>query len=272
MNQLATALPGTFRLGLARGAIELKQFFRQKEHALFTFSLPPFLLLILGSVFRQAFDNDGTAVSQMFTASMIGSGIISTSFVSMGIGVALDREDGTLKRLRGTPLPAVAYFLGKIVLVGVSSVAQVVLLLTIGLLMFDLTLPTDPARWVTFAWVFVLAVVTCSLLGIAVSSVARSAQSASSVTNFPYLGLQFISGVFINPITMLPTAMVTVSSFFPVKWICQGFRAVFLPEHMAAREMAGSWELGMIALVLSSWCVLGLALCRLTFRWTNTGR
>jgi ABC-2 type transport system permease protein len=51
--------------------------------------------------------------------------------------------------------------------------------------------------------------------------------------------------------------------------MCQGMRSVFLPDEFAANEPAGSWELGRIALVLSAWCVIGLAGCLLTFRWTT---
>jgi ABC-2 type transport system permease protein len=34
-------------------------------------------------------------------------------------------------------------------------------------------------------------------------------------------------------------------------------------------EMAGSWELPRVALVLGAWCVVGLILARLTFRWAD---
>ena len=44
---------------------------------------------------------------------------------------------------------------------------------------------------------------------------------------------------------------------------------MFLPDSMQVYEMAGSWELGKVALVLGAWCVVGLALCLLTFRWSN---
>jgi ABC-2 type transport system permease protein len=65
--------------------------------------------------------------------------------------------------------------------------------------------------------------------------------------------------------------MQVVSSFFPVKWMAQGLRSVFLPDALAAREPAGSWELGRVALVLGVWCVLGLLLCLRTFRWQERG-
>ncbi|MFC4854234.1 ABC transporter permease [Actinophytocola glycyrrhizae] len=261
------ALPSAAGLGLSRGVAELRQFFRQKEQVVFTFTFPAFILVLLGSIFDDVYPG-GVTTGQVFAASMVGAGIVATSFLNLGIGVALDRDDGTLKRLRGTPMPASAYFVGKMVLVAVASVAEVVLLLVVGVLMFDVSLPADVARWGTFAWVFTLSIVSCSLLGIAISSMAKSAQSAAAVTNLPYVGLQFMSGVYI-PVSQLPDWMITVGSLFPVKWAAQGFRSVFLPESMMAQEAAGSWELGKTALVLGAWCVAGLALCLLTFRWTH---
>ncbi|CAM3781832.1 ABC transporter permease [Kibdelosporangium persicum] len=264
-------LPSPLSIGLARGVVELKSFFRVKEQALFTFSFPALILAILGSVFDREIEA-GVTAGQVLTASMVGAGIIATSFVNLSISVALDREDGTLLRLRGTPMPLLSYFTGKIILVFVASLAETVLVLGVGVLLFDLPLPSDPAKWLTFAWVFVLAVVSCSLIGIATASLAKSAQSGAAVSNVPYVSLQFISGVYVSPITMLPAGMVTVASFFPIKWTAQGFRSVFLPDSMTKYEMAGAWELGKTALVLGAWCVVGLVLCLMTFRWSNKRR
>ncbi|MGH3880495.1 MAG: ABC transporter permease [Actinophytocola sp.] len=263
------ALPGVLTLGLSRGAIELKQFFRSREQVVFTFTFPAIILILLGSVFGDSFSGTGVTAGQVFAASMAGSGIIATSFLNLGISVAQDRDDHTLKRLRGAPIPASAYFIGKIILVAVASIAEVILLVAVGMLLFDVELPSGADRWFTFAWVFVLGTISCSLLGITVSSIAKSAQAAAAVVNLPYIALQFLSGVYIIPITDLPRWMIDVGSFFPVKWVAQGFRSVFLPDSMTVMEVAGSWEHGKTALVLGAWCVIGVVLCLLTFRWTN---
>jgi ABC-2 type transport system permease protein len=60
-----------------------------------------------------------------------------------------------------------------------------------------------------------------------------------------------------------------VAAIFPLKWMAQGLRSVFLPDALAAVEPAGSWELGRTALVLAAWCVAGLVLCVATFRWQD---
>lgn len=263
----APALPGVLSVGLARGAVELKQFFRHKDQVIFTFTFPALILVLLGSVFNDVYEGTGVTSGQVFSASMAGAGIIATSFLNLGIGVAEDRADGTLKRLRGAPVPLTAYFLGKIILVLVASLAELVLLLVVGMALFDATLPADAGRWFTLIWVFVLGTVACALLGLAISSFARNAQSAGAITNLPYIGLLFVSGVYI-PLVALPDWMLDLGALFPVKWVAQGFRAALLPDGMAAQEAAGTWELETTALVLGAWCVVGLVLCLVTFRLT----
>jgi ABC-2 type transport system permease protein len=189
----------------------------------------------------------------------------------MGAGLAMDREDGTLKRLRGTPLPIVSYLIGKLILVLTMAVAEAALLILVGVLVFDMPLP-DAGHWLTFSWLFALSVTVCTLLGIAVSGIVKHARSAGAILNVPVVVLQFISGVFIHPITQLPHWLITVASLFPIKWMGQGFRYVFLPDGMKSMEAAGAWELGRIAMVLGAWCVIGLVLCLTTFRWSEKDR
>jgi ABC-2 type transport system permease protein len=85
----------------------------------------------------------------------------------------------------------------------VCTVAETVLLIAVGMLIDNLHLPTSPERWWTFAWVFVLGTVCFSLLGIAISSVPRSARAAPAVIMLPFTVLQFISGVYV-PATLVP--------------------------------------------------------------------
>ncbi|GIE93176.1 ABC transporter permease [Paractinoplanes rishiriensis] len=264
----AAALPSTFVTGVRRGEVELRMFVRDRTAVIFTFAFPAMLLLLFGTIFGDSFNDAGVSASQVYAASMIAYGILSTAFVTMGAGLALDREDGTLKRLHGTPITASAYLLGKLILVFALSVAETGTLILVGALVFDMPLP-DAAHWLAFAWMFLLSTIACTLCGIAVSAIVRNARNAGAILNVPLVALQFISGVFIHPITLLPAWLITVASFFPVKWMSQGFRYVFLPDSMKSMEAAGEWELGRIALVLAAWCVVGLVLCLKTFRWTE---
>jgi ABC-2 type transport system permease protein len=259
-------MSNALRLGVARGIVELKTFFRQKEAVVFTFSLPAVIMIILASIFSSFDRTTGVTMSQFYAASMTAGGIASTSFVNLGIGVATDRQNGTLKRLRGLPMPVPSYFIGKVILVFVASLAEVALLLGVGVAFFGLKLPDSAAKWGTFTWVFLLGIASCSLLGIAISGLARTAQSAIAMTNLGLLILNFISGIYVMYLAQLPKGMVVAGSLFPLKWMGQGFRSVFLPDTVLYQEMTGSWEHGRTALVLAAWCIGGLVLCMTTFR------
>jgi ABC-2 type transport system permease protein len=258
-------LPSTLSLGLARTGIEVRQFFRERDHFIFTFAFPVILLFIFGSVFSDDIV-PGVSFTQYFAAGMVASGVVLSSFQSLAISIAVERDDGSLKRLRGTPMPPAAYFLGKIGLVLVTSLIQAAILLLIGSLAFGLNLPASPELWLRFAWVFVLGTAAGTVVGIAYSSVARSAKSAAAVVSPVVIVLQFVSGVFFV-FTEIPGWMQTVGSAFPLKWLAQGMRSVFLPGSFEASEASHSWQLPQTALILAAWTVIGLVLCLRTFRW-----
>lgn len=263
-------LPAQWRLAAARGGVEVKSFFRDKMAVAFIFGLPSILLILFGSIFGNQAAARGVTVGQLYAAGIIAGGIMATSFQYLGIGVAIERQNGTLKRLAGTPMPATAYFAGKVIQVMVCTVAETALLMAVGVLFYHLHLPTSPARWWTFAWVFVLGAAACALMGIAASSLPRSAASATPVITLPFTVLQFISGVYV-PFNSIPGWMQDVASLFPLKWMAQGMRSVFLPAQAAALEPTHSWEHGRTALVLVAWIAAGLVLCVKTFRWQNRG-
>jgi ABC-2 type transport system permease protein len=261
-----TAFAAALRIGLSRALMEIKQFFRERDSTVFTFLFPVVMLFIFGSVFSgQRLPGDVT-FTQYFAAGMIATGIMLSSFQQLAIGIAVERDTGTLKRLRGTPMPPVAYFLGKIGMVGVTSLVQAAVMVACGGALFGLDIPTDPDRWLRFAWIFALGTAAGTVLGIVYSSLPRSARSASAVVTPVLIVLQFISGVYFI-FSELPEWMRNVGSVFPLKWLTQGMRSVFLPESFAAQEPAGTWELGRTALVLVVWAVVGLALSLRTFRW-----
>jgi hypothetical protein len=65
----------------------------------------------------------------------------------------------------------------------------------------------------------------------------------------------------------LPTWLQHIAAIFPLKWMAQGMRSVFLPPEFEAAEVSGSWQHGLTAVVLVLWLIVGLVLCVRTFRW-----
>lgn len=259
----------TLTLGLSRVGYEVTTYFRQADSVFFTFLFPVLVLAIFATAFSETtFGPPGDEVSAatFYLPGMIAAGLLLSGVQNLGVDIAIERSDGTLKRFGGTPLPVTSYFIGKLGQVFVTGALQAALLLVMAGLAFGVGLPVEPAKWLTFAWVFVLGVTTSAVLGIAISALPRSGKSATAVVIPIALVLQFISGIYLS-FSMLPEWLQNVASAFPLKWMAQGMREVFLPASYEVLEQGGSWNLPGVALATVIWLVLGLVVCRLTFRW-----
>jgi len=255
------------RIGWERGKLELREFFRTRESVVFTLTFPIILLLFFTQVVSYPI-NGGLTFSQYFVPGVLAVGLFGASFQTLAIQISIEREKGILKRLEGTPMPPAAYFIGKIIMVFSVVLMETVILLGVSAAMGKVKLPTEPGKYLTWLWVTVLGVAAGSVLGMAFSSVARSGKAAPAVVTPVALVLQFISGVYFV-FTSAPNWLQISASIFPLRWIAQGYRSVFLPDSFASQEAAGSWEHGRTALVLGVWAVLGLLVTIRTFRWRN---
>lgn len=259
------------RLGLLRLQVELLTFFRTPDQLFFTFLLPVLFVVVFSTIFSGDIQGPpgepAVPFPQYFVPGMIASGIVSVTFANLATGIAIEQHEGLLRRLAATPLPRSAYFAGKVALAFVTSVLIVVVILAIGVAAFGVSLPREPATWAVFAAVLVLGAGSCSLLGIAYTRLIRSAGSAPAVVQPPYLVLQFISGVFLQ-YSVVPGWLQAVASAFPLKWMAQALRSVFLPEWVG-RDEYGSWETGTALLVLAAWFIGAAVLARLSFRWSR---
>lgn len=268
--------PGrTLRLGAARVRWEVRQYFRERDTVFFTFLFPTVIFLVFaaafsanGTVGARPDGTGGVTVPAYYLPGLVAAGIVLSGVQNLGIAIAQERSDGTLKRLGGSPLPVVSYFIGKAGSVLVTAVVQLLLLLGVAHLLFGVALPADAAHWLRFAWLFLLSILMATVLGIGISGIPRTGRSASAVIVPILLVLQFVSGVYFQ-FTDLPAWLQDVASVFPVKWVAQGMRSVFLPERFAAAEQQGTWDLGTTAIVLVGWTVVGLVAARVTFRWVR---
>jgi ABC-2 type transport system permease protein len=259
------------RLGALRIGYEVRAYFRQGDTVFFTFLFPVVMLTIFSVSFSEGnfgVTSDGREITAawFFLPAMLAAGVLLSGLQNLAIDIAMEKSDGTLKRLAGSPLPVVSYFFGKLGQAFVTGLMQALILLTLGFTVFQVPLPEDASRWSTFAWVFALGVITSAILGIALSAVPRSGKSANAVVIPITLILQFISGVYLR-FSDLPDWLQAVASVFPLKWMAQGMRSVFLPDELVVLEQNENWDLPGIALVLGVWLLAGLIVTRLTFRW-----
>lgn len=266
------------RIAVSRIRYEVTTYFRRGDAVFFTFLFP----LVMLTIFAVAFSAqgkfgtrpDGTggiSVASYYLPGMMAAGLLLSGLQNLATDIAGEKSDGTLKRLGGTPLSVYTYFAGKFGQVLVTGILQAILLLVVARVAFGVELPTDAGRWATFAWVFVFGIATSAVLGIALSALPRSGKSATAVIIPIVLILQFISGVYLR-FSDLPDWLQNVAGLFPLKWMAQGMRAVFLPADFATQEQGKSFDLSGVALALGIWLVVGLIVSRITFRWIHRDR
>ncbi len=262
------APPSAAAIGLARVGLELRLFVRDPGQVVFSFAYPIVMLVIFASVFGGDDAPGGVPFPQYFLAGIAATGIMLTSFQAVGTAIAEERDRGDLARLQTLGTPAVSYFAGKAGQVLVTTVLQLAVLLSVAAVQYDVPMPTETSRWLTFAWVVLGGALAGTVLGVAVASVGSTRSVGNGIAAFAIV-LQFISGVFFIG-SDLPDLMDRVAALFPLKWLVQGVRSVFLPDSSAVAEQAGSWEHGTTALVLAAWVIIGAVVCARTFRWRRT--
>lgn len=262
-----THAPGALRAGVSAVRLELLAYFRTPDTVFFTFLFPILMLGIFGVAFQSLGEiAPGMTMAAYYLPGMVAAGILLTGVQNLAVDIVRERSEGWLRRLGGTPLSPVSYFIGKTGMIFLTSLAQLALLLAFARLVLGVELPSESGLWLRFAGLFVFGIATMTLLGVALSALPRSSRSATAVVLPVVLLLQFISGVYIQ-FTMLPEWLQNVAAVFPLKWLAQGMRSVFLPDSFGTLESGGEWGLGLVVLNLGIWLVVGLVLSLLTFRW-----
>lgn len=244
-----------WRAGLRRGGIELRLLLRSPRE------MSGHLTTVAVAVLLAAYVSDDVPGTQTPMAHLVLAGFAAYALFQIGLinlpqTLVTEREEGALLRLRATPGGIPAYLVAKCLLVVVTAIGTLVLLLAVAALLADGPLPRGAGGWLTLLWVSTLGLLAVVPLGAAVGAVLPNPREALALVMLPTMGLLVTSGA-VFPLTSLPAVVQQVASVFPLKWMAQGLRAALLPDAARTAEVAGSWELPMVALVLTAWAVLG---------------
>jgi len=206
---------------------EQKSYWRNPAAAFFTFAFPLVFFFILTTFAGGQTDSSdlgsGVHLSQYYTPSILSYAIMSACFLSIAMNVVRKREEGVLKRYRGTPLPTTALlggFIGSAVLI---AILLTVVVIAAGELIFSVHLAA--ANLPEVALVVVLAALVFCALGIAVSSLIPNDDAGPAIVNLPFFVLVFISGTYF-PIS---GTLAKVADWLPLRPLIEGLEQQFLP-------------------------------------------
>lgn len=230
---------------------ELRLSARQGEQLLVSLGIPLLILVFFSTVDVLP---TGTEHPVDFLApGVLALAIMSTSMVSLGIGVGFERTYGVLKRLGASPLGRGRWVAAKIATVAVTEVLQWALLIAVS---FALGWSPPAGGWP--------AVLIAALLGTA----AFGGLGLLMAGNLPGLGtlaganglylVLLLTGGMVVPLSELPVWLATAAKVLPAAPLAE-----ILTGSLIAGRQVGTWAW----VSLTAWAVIAPVAAAVTFRW-----
>jgi ABC-2 type transport system permease protein len=234
---------------------EQLSFWRNPQSAFFTFVFPVVLITLFGALFGGVKGSSyfyGLSALQYYVPTIAAVSVLGSCYSQLAIVLSTRRQDGILKRVRATPLPAWTYFLGLLAHCVLVSVVDIALIVGVGRL-FGVPFPT---HWAAIAVALVLGAAVFCALGVAVASLIRNSEAAPALVQLVLFPLMFISGTYI-PIHS--DVLNRISGALPVRPFNEALLAPF------AQHAGLDWKnLG----VLVAWGAAGALVAVRRFRWS----
>lgn len=238
-----------------------KLFWRNPASVFFTVMLPLIFLFIFATIFGNDTipERGNLKVSTYYVPGIMTLAVVSATLVNLAINLTREREDGVLKRVRGTPLPVWVYVAGRVGTAITVSLMMAALVTIAGRIVYGVSIPgeTMPALLVTL----VIGAAAFCCLGFALTGFIPTPEAAPAITNATVLPLYFLSGVFI-PETEIPDGVLQVADAFPIRPFFEAFLASFDPA-----TTGSGLEPGHLAVVVA-WGLAGLLIAVRRFRWS----
>lgn len=187
---------------------------------------PIITMAFLKPAFRAALVQGGHVHANGAEQVVPGQAVMAAFFIVALTTFGFFSEFGwnTWDRLRASPASSLEIVLGKAVPRVVMVMAQFVVVLAVGVFVFDLHIKGNALALVPLVFTFAIALV---LLGVAVTAIFRTAQQANS---FAYVGMVLFGAIggALVPLSTLPRWARTVAPVTPTYWAMRGFRSVVL--------------------------------------------
>lgn len=150
--------------------------------------------------------------------------LLVVTMIAASMGLAREREVGTLEQVIVTPIGVVALLLGKVLPFVLVGLFDVLLVLVIGNTVFDVPIRGSLALLALGTLLYLMSTVG---LGLFVSTVSRNQQQAFMVGFFVMMPAVLLSGVM-TPISSMPTWLQPLTYVNPMRYYVEVLRGVLL--------------------------------------------
>jgi ABC-2 type transport system permease protein len=244
-------MPDALTLAWRQYRLERRLFWRNPSAAFFNFLLPLLFLAFFGAIFH-----GNQHDLNVIVPGIAGMAVMSTTFTALAYNMTFLREQGVLKRMRGTPMPSISYLLGIAGNSVTNAAIQIAIITVAGRVFFGTGWPRDWAELILFVSVGVLCFAS---LGVAFSHAIPNFESTAAYVNAVFLPVIFVSGVFYDA-ARAPGFLKGIAQALPLKHLIDGLSGAMVKGTSVATNVAA---LGVIAV----WTVLGIALAVRGFSW-----
>ena len=188
------------------------------------------------------------------TPGMVGMTIM---WVNLGVGFMLVtwREQGILRRLGVTPLRPGALILSQAMSFSLVSLAQVVIILAMGRLVFDVSIS---GSYLWLAVTMFLGVAAMLSFGYMIGSLLRTVTSVNAVINLVAFPMIFLGRSYFPLET--PPALVPLVNAIPLTHLNDALREV-------VNHGGGLGDLWTAWAILAAWVIGGFGVSMRLFRW-----
>jgi ABC-2 type transport system permease protein len=251
------------QLVLRQARFENRAFWRNPAAAFFTFAFPLLFLAIfstlLGGDTTTSPTGEEIESTTYFIPAILTFSVVTACFTNIAIGISFSRDEGVLKRLRGTPCPGWVYLAARVLHAVFVNMILVVIVVVFGQVVYGVDLPLDTLA--AFLLTIVVGAGAFCALGLAATCAVPNAEASPAVVNVMALPLLFLSGTFI-PIGNAPQWVQTLAGLFPIKHFLDAMFESFLPP-----PDNPSGFLWSSVVVIALWGIAGLAIAVRYFRW-----
>ena len=233
---------------------EQLSFWRNPQSAIFTFVFPVVFVAIMGALFGRLGKSSyfgGLTALQYYVPTIAALCVLGSCYGQLAVGLATRRQNGILKRIRATPLPAWGYFTGLLANCILVSLADIALIVGVGRL-YGVPFPS---QWPAIALTLVLGAASFCALGVAVASMIANAEAAPAVTQLVLFPLLFLSGTYLPISSQL---LNRITGWLPIRPFNEALTGPL------SRHAGPDWR---HLAVLAAWGAIGAIVAIRRFRW-----
>jgi ABC-2 type transport system permease protein len=231
--------------------LERRMFWRNPSAAFFNFLLPLLFLTGGGAILA----GNQHQLNRLIPA-IAGMSVMSTTFTALAYNIVFLRERGVLKRIHGTPLPALSYFGALTANAVTNTTLQIGIVVLAGKLIFGIGWPRDWAELI----VFVLAgVISLAALGVAFAHAIPNFESTAAYVNAVFLPVVFIS-FYVFDSHSAPGFLRQIAEALPLKPLIDGLYGAFITGSGLGNQLDALAVIGL-------WGVFGLYFAVRGFSW-----